>query len=113
MNDVNMGDVDNLDVYDYDLNHKKDSSALNTKVDSFRSEDKEIKNNVYKISFGEMPLVAEDLNRVAIGYTVIHKTFGEGTVTDLSDKYIIVSFGKAEKRFEFLDSFNKGFLKLK
>ncbi len=113
MNDVNMGDVDNLDVYDYDLNHKKDSSALNTKVDSFRSEDKEIKNNVYKISFGEMPLVAEDLNRVAIGYTVIHKTFGEGTVTDLSDKYIIVSFGKAEKRFEFPDSFNKGFLKLK
>lgn len=113
MNDVNMGDVDNLDVYDYDLNHKKDSSALNTKVDSFRSEDKEIKNNVYKISFGEMPLVAEGLNRVAIGYTVIHKTFGEGTVTDLSDKYIIVSFGKAEKRFEFPDSFNKGFLKLK
>lgn len=113
MNDVNMGDVDNLDVYDYDLNHKKDSSALNTKVGSFRSEDKEIKNNVYKISFGEMPLVAEDLNRVAIGYTVIHKTFGEGTVTDLSDKYIIVSFGKAEKRFEFPDSFNKGFLKLK
>ena len=111
MNDVNIGDVDNLDVYD--LNHKKDSSALNTKVDSFRSEDKEIKNNVYKISFGEMPLVAEDLNRVAIGYTVIHKTFGEGTVTDLSDKYIIVSFGKAEKRFEFPDSFNKGFLKLK
>ena len=111
MNDVNIGDVDNLDVYD--LNHKKDSSALNTKVDSFRSEDKEIKNNVYKISFGEMPLVAEGLNRVAIGYTVIHKTFGEGTVTDLSDKYIIVSFGKAEKRFEFPDSFNKGFLKLK
>ena len=39
--------------------------------------------------------------------------YGEGTVTDLSDKYIIVSFGKAEKRFEFPDSFNKGFLKLK
>lgn len=113
MNDVNIGDVDNLDVYDYDLNHKKDSSALNINVDSFRSEDKEIKNNVYKISFGEMPLVAEDLNRVAIGYTVIHKMFGEGTVTDLSDKYIIVSFGKAEKRFEFPGSFNNGFLKLK
>ena len=113
MNDVNMGDVDNLNVYDYDLNYKKDSSLLNTKADSFRSEDKEIKSNVYTVSFGEIPLVAEALNRVAIGYAVIHKTFGEGTVIDLSDKYIIVSFGKAEKRFEFPGSFNNGFLKLK
>ena len=49
------------------------------------------------------------------GSIVIHKTFGEGSVTklDKAKKHIRVTFAVGEKTFIFPDAFKLGFLKLK
>ena len=49
------------------------------------------------------------------GSVVIHKTFGEGTVTkiDKAQKHIRVTFAVGEKTFIFPDAFKMGFLKMK
>ncbi len=45
-------------------------------------------------------------------HTVIHKSFGEGTVTDHNGTYLTISFLSGEKKFVFPDAFH-GFLKAK
>lgn len=49
------------------------------------------------------------------GSVVLHKTFGEGTVTkiDKAQKHIRVTFAVGEKTFIFPDAFKMGFLKMK
>lgn len=49
------------------------------------------------------------------GALVIHKAFGEGTITkiDKAQKHIRVKFKVGEKTFLFPDAFIKGFLKMK
>ena len=49
------------------------------------------------------------------GSIVLHKAFGEGTVTkiDKAQKHIRVTFGIGEKTFIFPDAFKQGFLKMK
>ena len=49
------------------------------------------------------------------GSIVLHKAFGEGTVTkiDKAQKHIRVTFGVGEKTFIFPDAFKQGFLKMK
>lgn len=49
------------------------------------------------------------------GSIVLHKAFGEGTVTkiDKTQKHIRVTFGIGEKTFIFPDAFKQGFLKMK
>lgn len=42
---------------------------------------------------------------------VVHKTFGEGTVTEHIGKYITVKFANAEKKFVYPDAF-ENFLSL-
>ncbi|MEI6680460.1 MAG: GIY-YIG nuclease family protein, partial [Mariniphaga sp.] len=49
---------------------------------------------------------------VKVGSTLTHKSFGEGKVTDLSNGLITVAFGKAEKRFQFPQAIENGFLKI-
>ena len=52
---------------------------------------------------------------VEVGTIVIHKTFGEGTISWIqqSKKYIYVKFdGKGDKTFVYPDVFRQGFLKL-
>ena len=39
---------------------------------------------------------------------VIHKTFGEGTIVSIDDKYIKIRFGNQEKKFYFPASFEQG-----
>ncbi|HBE06157.1 MAG TPA: hypothetical protein DCY85_06670 [Firmicutes bacterium] len=51
-----------------------------------------------------------DVSGVAVGVLVYHKKFGDGKVVELDDKYITVSFGKAEKRFLFPGSFENDYL---
>lgn len=53
-----------------------------------------------------------DVSCVKVGITVNHKKFGEGIVSELSDNYITVVFGKAEKKFMFPSSFENGFFTL-
>lgn len=49
------------------------------------------------------------------GSVVVHKSFGEGTVTklDKAQKHIRVTFAVGEKTFIFPDAFKMGFLKMK
>ena len=49
------------------------------------------------------------------GSKVLHKSFGEGTVTkiDKAKKHIRVTFSSGEKSFIFPDAFKQGFLKIK
>lgn len=56
-----------------------------------------------------------DLSGVVKGATVIHKSFGAGTVTSLdkAKKHIRVKFNVGEKTFIFPDAFKNGFLKAK
>ena len=56
--------------------------------------------------------VAPDVKDGAI---VLHKAFGEGTVTkiDKAQKHIRVTFGVGEKTFIFPDAFKQGFLRMK
>ena len=49
---------------------------------------------------------------VAVGVTVTHNTFGPGKVIQLDRDFIIVKFDQGEKKFEFPDAFENGFLKL-
>ena len=53
-----------------------------------------------------------DVSGVKVGITVNHKKFGEGVVSELTDNYITVVFGKAEKKFMFPSSFENGFFTL-
>jgi len=52
---------------------------------------------------------------VSVGSVVVHKVFGEGTVTQLDKvlKHIRVAFAKDEKTFIFPDAFKQGFLRTK
>ena len=52
---------------------------------------------------------------VSVGSVVVHKVFGEGTVTQLDKvlKHIRVAFAKDEKTFIFPDAFTQGFLRTK
>ena len=53
-----------------------------------------------------------DLSDVKPGVSVIHKVFGEGIVTKIGTDRIHISFGKAEKMFQYPSSFENGFLQL-
>ena len=67
---------------------------------------------VSKVAEEPAPYNAPD---VKDGSIVIHKTFGEGTVTkiDKAQKHIRVKFAAGEKTFIFPDAFKAGFLKTK
>ncbi|MDR0852957.1 MAG: GIY-YIG nuclease family protein [Clostridiales Family XIII bacterium] len=54
-----------------------------------------------------------DLSNVKSGASVIHKSFGEGIVTKIGEEKIYVSFGKAEKMFQYPSAFENGFLWVK
>lgn len=68
-----------------------------------------------------MPLASVQSNKidvnidVSVGSVVVHKVFGEGTVTQLDKvlKHIRVAFAKGEKTFIFPDAFKNGFLRMK
>lgn len=55
-----------------------------------------------------------DLSGAVVGVKVMHKSFGEGTITwlDKAGKHIRVQFSVGEKTFVFPDAFKGGFLKL-
>ena len=67
---------------------------------------------VSKVAEEPAPYNAPQVNEVSI---VIHKSFGEGTVTklDKAQKHIRVKFAVGENTFIFPDAFKQGFLKTK
>lgn len=53
-----------------------------------------------------------DYSGVKVGSSLNHKSFGNGEVIEIRDNYITISFGKAEKRFQFPEAIEKGFLEV-
>ncbi len=51
-----------------------------------------------------------DISWVKVGCTVKHKTFGEGKVIEITNGKVTVTFGKAEKKFQYPFAFENGFL---
>lgn len=47
------------------------------------------------------------------GDAVLHKSWGEGTITSFDGKYCVVRFPEKEARFSFPDAFERGFLQIK
>ena len=54
-----------------------------------------------------------DLLKVRVGEKVIHGKFGEGTITAMKDGKITVDFEAGSKIFQYPQSFEKGFLKVR
>ncbi len=53
-----------------------------------------------------------DLSGVKVGAAVKHKSFGDGKITEFKGDIITVLFGTAEKRFQFPQAFENGFLSI-
>ena len=53
---------------------------------------------------------AQIYSRLKVNDEVVHNVFGRGVIKSITDKNIIVTFGKAEKMFLFPDAFVNGFL---
>lgn len=49
---------------------------------------------------------------VEVGTTLTHKAFGKGKVIKIDDRLMTVSFGEAEKKFQFPDAIKNGFFKI-
>ena len=54
-----------------------------------------------------------DYSGVKVGSKILHKAFGEGVVKDIENGFMTVSFGKAEKRFQYPESIVNGFFELR
>jgi hypothetical protein len=54
-----------------------------------------------------------DCSGIRIGSYLTHKSFGTGKVIEIKGNLMTVSFGKAEKKFQFPDAIENGFLKIK
>lgn len=52
-----------------------------------------------------------DLSEVAVGATVKHKSFGDGKIIEIKNDLLTVRFANGEKRFQFPQAFENGFLK--
>ena len=53
-----------------------------------------------------------DVSQVVVGIQVKHKAFGIGTVVDIDNSLIEISFGKSKKKFQFPGAFYQGFLSI-
>lgn len=57
------------------------------------------------------PETHTDTSTVRPGTAVTHKAFGTGTVKSIDGGFIIVTFGREDKKFYFPAAFDQGFLK--
>lgn len=64
------------------------------------------------VSYAENPDVMEidPWQKLSVGDSVTHKSFGMGEVMSIDEKFIFVRFSDIEKKFLFPDAFEKGYL---
>ncbi|MDD4076012.1 MAG: hypothetical protein PHC80_07955 [Eubacteriales bacterium] len=79
---------------------------------SFVSEQFGVRRPAVPIAPKEAPKPTVDVSGVVVGATVHHGKFGDGTVIEIKGGFITVTFGKAEKKFQFPGAFEGGFLKI-
>ena len=58
----------------------------------------------------ENPIKENPWEHLQVGQTVTHKSFGQGDIVSIDDKYIIVHFRLYEKKFQFPEAFIRGYL---
>ena len=85
-----------------------------TVIEKTAIEDKDIEEDIIKeeeeTALEETPTDENPWEHLQVGQTVIHKSFGQGEVVSLDDKYIIVRFPSYEKKFQFPEAFIRGYL---
>ena len=54
-----------------------------------------------------------DYSYIKPGFMLVHKKFGKGTVIEIENDLMTVSFGKAEKRFQFPQAIENGYFIIK
>ncbi len=54
----------------------------------------------------------EPWERLQVGDTVIHKSFGEGEIMAMDDKYVIIKFADREAKFLYPAAFEKGYFQI-
>ena len=70
-----------------------------------------IKSSVVSVQSKKPEIHKVDVSRISIGTMVSHAKFGRGQVIELGGGYLTVHFAQGEKRFQFPDAFEYGFLK--
>ena len=85
-----------------------------TVIEKTAIEDKNIEENIIEeeveTALEETPTDENPWEHLQVGQTVIHKSFGQGEVVSLDDKYIIVRFPSYEKKFQFPEAFIREYL---
>ena len=85
-----------------------------TVIEKTAIEDKNIEEDIIKeeteTAVEETPTDENPWEHLQVGQTVIHKSFGQGEVVSLDDKYIIVRFPSYEKKFQFPEAFIREYL---
>ena len=114
--------VENLEEADEKLSqkivqHKNKSSDIKTSHIKIQPKSSKSKTSFFvtkdTISINDTkvkPKIKVDVSGIKVGSSLTHKTFGKGEVVKIDDKFITVSFGKAEKMFQFPDAIQNGFL---
>lgn len=57
-------------------------------------------------------LTQEERAKVRVGCHVAHKKFGEGVITTMDDRYMLVQIGGKERKFAWPGAFEDGFLEI-
>ena len=65
-----------------------------------------------KLAVAKKRLSQEERAKVRVGCHVSHKKFGEGVITSMDDRYMLVQIGGKERKFAFPGAFEDGFLSL-
>jgi len=79
--------------------HQSDASPLSRQMSDFSAQ---------YVHEKQSPI---DTSDILPGDHVVHKAFGQGTITEIKNGMLLVSFAGLEKKFQFPGAFQHGFLK--
>lgn len=85
-----------------------------TVIEKTAIEDKNIEENIIEeeveTALEETTTDENPWEHLQIGQTITHKSFGQGEIVSIDDKYIFVRFPSYEKKFQFPEAFIRGYL---
>lgn len=99
----------NSDVYIYTTPGMKVADNKGSDTGSVKAEPKTSYIALRKKQEEKKPSV--DVSNVKVGTSVVHKKFGEGTVTEIANEKIYIDFEEGSKTLQFPGAFENGFLK--
>lgn len=89
----------------------KAQSATTTKAAAYKKTTTDI-TPAPKSKSTTTPKITIDFSGVKVGIVVKHKVFGEGKIIELEGRLVTVAFETGEKKFQFPQAFENGFLAL-